>query len=52
MADAGYRRYATDGTQEMWVRDRALAAEQAAGRSIGHDHEQARPSIGLEAPGL
>ena len=52
MADAGYRRCATDGTQEMWVRDRAVAAEQAAGRSVGHDHGQARPTIGLEAPGL
>jgi hypothetical protein len=24
LAEAGYRRYASDGHQEMWVRDRAL----------------------------
>jgi len=50
MADAGYRRYATDGNQEMWVRDKAASAAAALARSTGH--AQHRPAAGLEARGL
>ena len=50
LADAGYRRYATDGTQEMWVRDKAASADAALARSTGRT--QHRPAAGLEARGL
>jgi hypothetical protein len=33
MAGEGFRRLAVDGQQEMWMRDRANAAEQSPGRS-------------------
>ena len=50
LADAGYRRYATDETQEMWVRDKAASADAAVARST--DRSQHRPAVGLEARGL
>jgi len=50
LADAGYRRYATDGNQEMWVRDKAASAEASLARSMGHT--QHRPAASLEARGL
>jgi hypothetical protein len=50
LADAGYRRCATDGTQEMWVRDRD--AMPGAGRERSVHGQYRRPAARIEARGL
>jgi len=41
LAGEGFRRLAVDGQQEMWMRDRTGAVEQARGRVVGN-HAPAR----------
>jgi len=48
-AGAGYRRVATDGEQELWVRDRADAARAALARL---DRKAATRAVGRDAPGI
>ena len=50
LAGEGFRRLAVDGQQEMWMRDRAAAVEQADGRVVGN-HAPARAQQ-LEGRGL
>lgn len=50
IAEAGYRRYATDGHQEMWVRDRAAASDADLGRMApAAEHQRV---VGMEGHGL
>jgi hypothetical protein len=54
LADAGYRRCASDGTQEMWVRDRSAAAGPCC-RAGTRDRTAAPPApsaSGIEGRGL
>lgn len=50
LAGAGYRRYASDGKQEMWVRNKASQAEALLDRAAATEDQ--RRSAGVEARGL
>lgn len=50
LAGAGYRRCASDGTQEMWVRERP--ALQGGGRERSVELLQQRPAVEHQAHGL
>lgn len=50
LAGAGYRRYAADGHQEMWVRDKASQAAALLDRATATQVQQ--QSMAREAPGL
>ena len=50
LAGAGYRRCASDGTQEMWVRDRSAEAAAALERETGQQHRP--PAVAMEGRGL
>lgn len=50
LADAGYRRYAADGRQEMWVRDKASQAAAFLDRAA--EPQVQERSAGVEALGL
>jgi hypothetical protein len=58
LSGAGYRRCASDGTQEMWVRDRGAAAGAALEHEAGpqqpqhQEHQHRRPAAGIEGLGL
>lgn len=51
LANAGYRRCASDGTQEMWVRDRGVGAGVGRERDPG-DPQRQRPPAAVEGRGL
>jgi len=50
LAGAGYRRCASDGTQEMWVRDRSAEVTAALERETGQQHRP--PAVAMEGRGL
>jgi transposase len=50
LAGAGYRRCASDGTQEMWVRDRNAETAAALERETGQQHRP--PAVAMEGRGL
>jgi hypothetical protein len=50
LADAGYRRYASDGHQEMWVRDAAPGAA-SVGRPMPTPGHGRRPDLSVVAGG-
>ena len=52
LAGAGYRRCASDGTQEMWVRDRTAMAGAALERETGPQQPHRRPVAAIEGHGL
>lgn len=49
LAGAGYRRYAADGHQEMWVRDKASQASALLDRAAATEVQR---GMGMEARGL
>lgn len=46
LAGEGFRRLAVDGQQEMWMRHRGEAAEQAPGRAVPLEQATPAPSVG------
>jgi len=50
LAGAGYRRYAADGRQEMWVRDKTAQAEALLDRAATTQTQQR--TVAREVPGL
>lgn len=50
IAEAGYRRYATDGHQEMWVRDKTTTAEAGLESTVPAPEQQR--VVGIEGRGL
>jgi hypothetical protein len=52
LAAEGFRRLAVDGRQEMWVRDRAAAAEQTSARVTAIRPMTAVKAVGIEGRGL
>ncbi|MCZ7537854.1 MAG: hypothetical protein M5T61_19290 [Acidimicrobiia bacterium] len=52
LAAEGFRRLAVDGRQEMWVRNRATAAEQTSARVTAIGSKSAAKVVGIEGRGL
>ncbi|KAA0235924.1 MAG: hypothetical protein EDR02_01850 [Actinobacteria bacterium] len=52
LAAEGFRRLAVDGRQEMWLRDRASAAEQTSARVVAIGSKTRAKAAGIEGPGL
>lgn len=52
LAAEGFRRLAVDGRQEMWVRDRAAAAEQTSARVTAIGPVTGAKVVGIEGRGL
>lgn len=52
LAAEGYRRLAVDGRQEMWVRDRATAAERTPARATTIGPKASEKVVAIEGRGL
>ena len=52
LAAEGFRRLAVDGQQEMWVRDRAAAAEQTSAQITAIGPNATAKGVGIEGRGL